>query len=269
MTPGATPPYSYFTYNVAEAPIPGQATPTDAVQWVMKNSTQGAPAVASVLFQENYSTSPLQNNVTYVPTYGSAINVKKYFVTERGSKVVNIAPTEIDLSLAKVVDTLAIDVGTITSNVLSTAYKSYGPYGLGMLTNIPNVTIGKVTANATLGSSSVYSITGISNITATPTVKKATTPVLLTSLATAPMVVNDSQASSSTGTLILVGSGYVNTLSAQLQRSYNINMTPTTQLNGAVYGGNRILVAGYYANQTTAAANAFIAALYANAATSS
>jgi S-layer protein (TIGR01564 family) len=92
--------------------------------------------------------------------------------------------------------------------------------------------------------------------------------VLLTSLATTPLVVNDTMASSSTGSLILVGSGYVNTLSAQLQKAYNISMTPTTQIDAA-YGQNRILVAGYYASQTTAAANAFIAQLYANAATSS
>ena len=44
-------------------------------------------------------------------------------------------------------------------------------------------------------------------------------------------------------------------------------MTTTTQIDQA-YGTNRILIAGYSADQTTAAANAFIQQLYANAASS-
>jgi hypothetical protein len=265
------PPYAMFTYNVVENPVPGQTSPQDAMSFALKNSTSGAVAASGAMFQMNYSAvAGTHNNVTY---FGSntpstaPIDVRASFRTEKGSKVQTISPASIVLDLAKAVDELAIDVGPTSSSVGSTAYKLYGPYGLGQLTNLANVSIGKVTANATLGSGSTYSITGISNITATPSVSKATTPVLLTSLATTPLVVNDTMASSSTGSLILVGSGYVNTLSAQLQKSYNISMTTSTQIDQAY--GNRILVAGYYASQTTAAANAFIAQLYANAATSS
>jgi S-layer protein (TIGR01564 family) len=79
-----------------------------------------------------------------------------------------------------------------------------------------------------------------------------------------PLVVLDSAANPASN-LILIGSGYVNALSAQLQSAYNVSMVPTTQIMQA-YGTNRVLIAGYYANQTTAAANAFIAQLYAKAA---
>jgi hypothetical protein len=177
---------------------------------------------------------------------------------------VSIAPTAITFNLAKVVDEILLTVAPSTSNAVSTTSSSYGPYGVGQLTNIANVSIGKVTADVVLGSGSTYTITGLGNIVATPSVASAQTPVLLNNLATTPLVVLDSQASSGSN-LILVGSGYVNTLSAQLQNAYSITMAPTTQITQA-YGTNRILVAGYYANQTTAAGNAFIQQLYANAA---
>jgi S-layer protein (TIGR01564 family) len=131
---------------------------------------------------------------------------------------------------------------------------------------LPNVSIAKVNANVTVSSASV-AVTGIGNLTATPSVSTATEPVLLNNLNTNPLVVLDSNpALNPASSLILIGSGYVNTFSQQLQTQYNISMTPTTQLVNA-YGTNRILIAGYYANQTTAAANQFIEQLYAAAGT--
>jgi S-layer protein (TIGR01564 family) len=115
-----------------------------------------------------------------------------------------------------------------------------------------------------LSGASTYSITGIGNITATPSVSTAAVPVLLDNMST-PLVVLDSAANPQSS-LILVGSGYVNALSAQLQSAYSINMTPTSAPVMQAYGTNRVLIAGYYANQTTAEANAFIAQLYAKAA---
>ncbi len=68
--------------------------------------------------------------------------------------------------------------------------------------------------------------------------------------------------------LILIGSGFVNGLSAQLQKANNITFTPTSAPVLQAFGTNRILIAGYYANQTTAMANKFIQDLYASASSS-
>ncbi|MGC8694568.1 MAG: S-layer protein, partial [Candidatus Micrarchaeia archaeon] len=106
-----------------------------------------------------------------------------------------------------------------------------------------------------------YTISGISNIKATPSVTTATEPVLLKNLTTSPLVVLDSQANPNSN-LILIGSGYVNSLSKTLQAQENITLTPSAPIMQA-YGTDRILIAGYYANQTMAAANNFIEQLYA------
>jgi hypothetical protein len=268
---GSLPMWGAYTYTMAENPVPGVQSPQDVVGFQLMNSTAGGGAAMSSLFQMNYSTlNGKANNVSYTPTSGAAINVRNNFVTERGSKIASIGASSIDFDLAKAVDTLAIDVGTVGSNVTSTTYKLYpvsGPgYGIDQPTNLPNVTIGKVVANETLGTGSVYSITGISNLTATPSVSMASTPVLLKNLSTTtPLVVLDSQASQGSN-LILIGSGFVNTLSAQLQSSYNIPMTATSPMVMQAYGANRILIAGYYAQNTTAASNEFIQQLYAQAA---
>ena len=146
----------------------------------------------------------------------------------------------------------------------STAH-TYGPFGIGQTVNMPgvspNVTVARITASIT-GSASGYTITGLNNLTATPSVSMATVPVLLKNLTTTPLVVLDSQANPASS-LVLIGSGYVNTLSQQLQTSENITFTPTTQIVQAY--GNNIMVAGNTAAQTTAAANQFIADLYAAA----
>ncbi|MGC8586653.1 MAG: hypothetical protein ACP5K5_03890, partial [Candidatus Micrarchaeia archaeon] len=173
--------------------------------------------------------------------------------------------TAVTLNLAKSVDMLQFAVAPATATITKVS-KTYGPYGIGQATNIPNVSIANVTASVKLSSAAKYTITGIGNITATPSISMADEPVLLKNLTTSPLVILDNQPVSASN-LILIGSGYVNTLSAQLQKAYNISMTPTTQIDQA-YGPNRILIAGYYANQTTAAANAFIQQLYAAAASS-
>ena len=153
---------------------------------------------------------------------------------------------------------------------MSKKYTLCGPYGIGQAvgptcTGISNVTVSQVTANITVGAGANFTVSGIGNIKATPSVTSATTPVLLTNLSTtAPIAVLDSQANPSSN-LILVGSGYVNTLSQKLQNAYNVTFTPSSAPVVEAYGTNRILVAGYYANQTTTASNQFIQQLYANA----
>jgi hypothetical protein len=66
---------------------------------------------------------------------------------------------------------------------------------------------------------------------------------------------------------VLVGSGYVNTLSLQLQNALNVTNTQLNVNGGQILSsGNQILVAGYTANQTLNASNRFITALYTSAA---
>jgi hypothetical protein len=237
------------------------------------NATGGA--TATPFFQLNYSATStglgVHNNMTYTPynsslnsLTGSAFTVGQGFRTEKGSKVASITSTVLTIDFAKSVDELQFAVAPV-STTITKSYSLSGPYGIGQATNIPNVSIGKVTANITLSGTSGYTISGISNITATPSVSSADQPVLLKSLSsTAPLVILDSQGVSASP-YILIGSGYVNSMSAALQSAYNVSMTPTSQYVQAY--GNKILVAGYYANQTTAAANQFINDLYAAAST--
>ncbi|MDE1868422.1 MAG: S-layer protein [Candidatus Micrarchaeota archaeon] len=258
-SPGAGSVGQYFQFSVNEISVPTNTNAQDQLTIGIFNSTGGVGA--SPLFNLNYSITGTHANVTYMSTNGVSLNAVQGFRTERGTKVATIGATSDTFNIAKSVDTLQIAVGTAGSATPTTTRKLYGPYAVGATTNIANVSIGKVNATIALGAGSTYTISGINNITATPSVTTATTPVLLKNITKTPLVVLDSQANAGSN-LILVGSGYVNTLSQQLQSAYNVSASPTMQVDQA-YGTNRILVAGYTANQTTAAANAFIQQLYA------
>ena len=261
--PSGTGAAQYFTYNVVEQPVPSNSAALDALSFALFNATGGVSVTP--LFQLNYSGAfGTKHNVTYFSTQGSAIDVHEGFRTEKGSKVASITPTVLTLDLAKAVDMLQFAVAPQASNVSKSGWKLYGPYGVGQATNLPNVSIGNVAANISVSSGS-YVVTGVNAIVATPSVSSATTYVALSNLPTTPLVVLDSSANPSSN-LILVGSGYVNSLSQQLQNTYNVSVTPSAGALVNAYGSNRILVAGYYANQTTAASNSFIQQLYANAA---
>jgi len=256
----------YYTYNMPEIGVPTTST-ADALAFGIGNSTAGTTTQS--LFQLNYSANfgsnniGTKNNMTYISTTGVNLKVQPLFRTERGSKFASVSPSTLSLSLATAVDMLQFAVAPGTTTITAGTAKAYGPYGIGQATNIANVSIANVSATIGLGTASNYTISGISNITATPSVTQATTPVWLQNLTTTPLVVLDSQANSGSN-LVLIGSGYVNTLSAQLQTAYNVSVTPTFQQTQA-YGTSRILVAGYTGAQTTAAANAFIQDLYAAA----
>jgi len=258
----------YYTYNMPEIGVPTTST-ADALAFGIANSTAGTTTQA--LFQLNYSANfaaptnniGTKNNMTYISTTAVNLKVQPQFRTERGSKFASVTPSTLTLSLAKAVDMLQFAVAPGTTAITAGTAKAYGPYGIGQATNIANVSIANVSATIGLGSASNYTISGVSNIIATPSVTQATTPVWLKNLTTTPIVVLDSQANSGSN-LVLIGSGYVNTLSAQLQKAYNVSVTPTFQQTQA-YGTSRVLVAGYTGAQTTAAANAFIQDLYAAA----
>ncbi|MDE1846736.1 MAG: hypothetical protein KGH52_01620, partial [Candidatus Micrarchaeota archaeon] len=145
-------------------------------------------------------------------------------------------------------------------STVSTTTAKYGPYGVGQSTNIANVTIANVTATCTGGSASTSScsITGLSNLTATPSATQAITNVPVNT-ATTPIAVLDSNANSAS-TLIVVGSKYVNTVAQQIF-SQNPSLDSSFGSGSVIvqaFGTNRILVAGYTAQQTVQAGNQFI-----------
>ena len=271
--------HQYATFNVIETAVPSVSGSYDEIGFGIDNSTN--PASSNIFTLNNTisgtTSAGVGNNVTYYgtgysnggtqPDTANAIKASSGFYTERGSKVGSMTATTLSLDMAKSIDELLFSVGPSSTTGVVSSVATKGPFSIGQSTNIPNVSIAKVTANITVSSSSGATVSGISNLTATPSVSVATTPVLLNNLPTSPLVVLDSAANPSSN-LILVGSGYVNTLSQQLETSQGISITPTSAPITQAYGTNRILVAGYTANQTTAAANTFIQDLYANAASS-
>jgi len=263
----------FYTFSVGEQPVPSNSSATDSLGFGIFNTTgsQGQQQVLNL----NYSVTGAHYNATYtsntVASASSTFPVQIGFRTEKGSKVASISPTSDTFDMATSVDQLQFALTTTASNsVVSKSTSSYGPYTVGQATNLPNVSIGAVSASVVLNANtSSYSIIGETNLTATPSMTSAVTPVLLTNLSTtAPLVVLDSSANSGSN-LILIGSGYVNSLSQQLESTYNVQISSASSpVVVQAYGGNRILVAGYTANQTWSAANSFIGQLYTAAATS-
>ncbi len=257
----------FGTYSISEYAVPQQTSETDSLAFGIYNSTAGT--VANPMFQLNQSSTGTRNNMTYTSTQSVALQAPKGFITERGSSVGNINPQSVTLNLAEAVDALQFALGPSNTLAVSHASKQY-TFGLGQQVVIPgltsNVTVGAITATVKAQSNStMFPIAGIANVTAGPVAVQ--TPVLLKSLSTtAPLVVLDSAANPS-DSLVLVGSGYVNTLSKQLQNALNMT-NDRLNVNGGqiVASGNQVLVAGWTADQTLNASNRFINALYTSAA---
>ena len=265
-------PYAFYTYTMNEYPVPFNTTAMDSFSLEIANATSGGPSSA---FDLNYSLTGAHDNVTYttntqnsLATSVASFSVKQGFYSERGSEVASISPGSVTINFAKGVDMLNFVVSPYNVTAVSKHYKTVGPVGIGQpVPNVQNVTVANVTANISVSDVSGATVTGISNLTAIPSVSNATTPVLLKNLTTSPLVVLNSTANPSSN-LILIGSGFVNGLSAQVQAANNVTFTPTSAPVLQAFGSNRVLIAGYYANQTTAEANAFIQDLYASASSS-
>jgi len=256
----------YYTYSLSEYNVGGSTSSTDSMGFTITNSLTGSSLNSP--YQLNSTQGNLKTqNVSYTPSAGSAFNVQTGFVTERGSRVASIAPSQITLNLAKNVDQLEMVVGPASGNATKkTSSKVFGPYGIGQSTNMANVTIANVTGKCSFTTTSC-SVTGLANVTATPSVASAVTPVAL-STATTPLAVLDSAANPAS-TLIVVGSKYVNSVAAQIfaqNPTLDSSFGPSSVIEQAE-GSNRILVAGYYANQTVQAGNQFIEALLSSAST--
>jgi len=258
LTPSGTGRHQYFTYQISEYPIPYSTSYTDNVIIGITNATS---LTANPFYELNMTNGA--ENITYVSSSGSQFNVKPGFMTERGSIINTISPNQVTLSLAKNVDELMFAV-TPYSQTLKKSYSQYGPYGIGEATNIPNVTIANVTykinvepMNVSAPSNSVSSIT--------KTVEYNTTvPYISSDITTNPLVVLASNANT-TKPLIVIGSGYVNSIAQQMQSQNNFVIGPTENNVTVKVFGNKILVAGFTANQTVEAGNMFIEDLLAQA----
>ncbi|MDE1860348.1 MAG: hypothetical protein KGH72_01375 [Candidatus Micrarchaeota archaeon] len=266
-------PQQYYSYTFNEVAVPSNTLiKQSGFAFGIVNSTGGVSA--SPLFQLNYSGSATnaigqKNNITYIPSLGNAaFNVMPGFVGERGSKVVSISPTTISFNLAKSPDQLLFVVGRINGTAATTT-QTFGPYKIGQATNIANVTIANVSASCSGGNTTSASctVTGLGNLTATPSISHAVTPVHLNTVAQ-PLVVLDTNANQSSN-LIVVGSKYVNAVAAQIFQqnpSLDSSFGPGSVIASAE-GNNRILVAGYSANETVQAGNQFIGQLLQSAGT--
>jgi len=262
---GPTKTSQYFQYTMSEIAVPGQSASQDQLGFAIYNSSAGVSA--SPLFQLNQSLSGARNNMTYTSTQGISVGAPTGFVTERGSRIASITPSSLTVNFAKQVDGLQFVVGPSNTSAVTHHFQIVGPVGIGgAVPNVPNVTVANVSAKISLSGTSAYNITGISKIVSMP--ENVTTPVLLSNLPTNPLVVLDTNAH---GSEILVGSGYVNTLSAAFETAQGITNADLNVTGGKIVAStasNQILVAGYTAAQTTAAANTFISDLYTAAATS-
>ncbi len=263
--------YQYYTFTIPEITEPS-TTSTDAnmiIGLTNSSTVQNGPSPLYWLNQTNYGGAGGSGYWVYESSQNIYVNAKPGFRTERGSDVASFATSSATYDEAKQVDTLQFLVGPASSNV-TTGSKTYGPYGIGAATNIPNVTIANVSAtcggsfNAT---SSSCKITGLANVTGLPSAKEAVVPVTLNT-ATSPIAVLDTQASNASS-LIVVGSKYVNSVAAQIfaqNPSLDSSFGPTGSSSVVVNAyGNKILVAGYTAAQTVQAGNEFIQQLLSSA----
>ena len=249
--------YGSFSFN--EIAVPTNTAATDQLAFGIFNST-GGPA-ASPLFQLNYSqSSGTRNNMTYTSSTGTVFNVNTGFRTERGSAVQSITPSSVTVNLAKAQDYLQFITASANTTVGTTATHTVGPIGIGQaVPGLSNVTVQNVTASCkVVASGANCTISGVGNLTATPSVTQAVTPVKLNA-ATTPLAVLDTNANNAS-TLVVVGSKYVNSVAAQVfaqNPSLNSSFGPSSVVVQA-FGGSRILVAGYTASQTVSAGNQFI-----------
>ncbi|VVC71848.1 Uncharacterised protein [uncultured archaeon] len=186
------------------------------------------------------------------------------FITDRGSKFTSISSTSAAVKVAKKV--CEAQYYMKTSGTAPNAPIQVGPLGEGESTvglaggisiKVTQITedVGTCTAGA---AGSTCQVTGLDALTATPSV---TSTVIPTDLDTAAnkLVVLDRDADT-TATLIVVGGNQVNTVADEIIRSSAIDLRTTPVVVRAI-GTNRILVAGFTAQDTVSAGDQFIQAL--------
>ncbi len=251
----------YWSYVIPEIAVPQTGT-TDA-NMTIGLTNQSTSNVGSTPEYWLNQTSGNNNKLIYTSYQGTATQAVQGFRTERGSGVGPITSTSVTYYLAQSIDTLNFLVGPAKQGSLATT-QTVGPFKIGQTYN--NITIENVSATCAFAATSCK-VSGLTNVTATPSATTAITAVPLNTAAT-PIAVLDSNASS-TQNLIVVGSKFVNSVAATIfanqptfASGFNTGSVVVQQF------GNQYLVAGWTAAQTVSAGNQFIQQLLSAAATS-
>ena len=188
------------------------------------------------------------------------------FITDRGSKFTSIGQTTATFKEAKKV--CEAQYFMKTSGTTPNEPIQVGPLGEGESTvglaggitiKVTQITEDVGTCTAVAGGATCQ-VTGLDQLTATPSVTSTVIPTDLDT-ATNKLVVLDRNADRA-ATLIVVGGNLVNTVADEIIRSSNIDLRTDTVVVRAI-GTNRILVAGYTAQDTVTAGDQFIQALIA------
>lgn len=176
------------------------------------------------------------------------------YITPRGSVYTSLSSTSASLNFAKTISyaTFTLSRGSsasATGNVATVSKKKGEEYDIG---NGYKVKVLDVSATAS-GSASGAEVSGVDQLA--PSVSSADSVVALNT-ATNPLVLLDSDAmAASTSKLIVVGGPFVNTVAASITGS-DVVAAPGQAVVKAF--GDKILVAGYSAADTKAAADALI-----------
>jgi hypothetical protein len=222
---------------------------------------------ATAPYQLNATTD---KNITYVSTQGgSGVTAGAGFISERGSQIASVGTTSVQINLAKDPIYLQFAVKP-TSVAVGTKSVEYGPFSAGQLiTGVPGVTgqvyVEKVTATCNVDADALkqyITVSGLDKVA--PSVSQAAVVTPLNTVAT-PLVVLDTQANPA-ATLITVGGPLVNTVTQQVFAQHpELSLSPSNPVIVQAVGTNRIVVAGYTADDTKTAVNQLIQSLLAQA----
>ena len=190
------------------------------------------------------------------------INAEEGYITERGSQFADVSTQSAAWKRARRLGEMKFFVKT--TGTTPTTGTLVGPLGEGETANVGGgvsvkvMNITETVGACTSGGAGACLVTGTDQLTATPSVTTAIVPTPLNT-ATAKLVVLDKDADTA-ATLIVVGGNLVNTVADEVVKAGGIDLATEGVVVRAV-GTKRILVAGYTGDQTTAAADQFIAEL--------
>jgi hypothetical protein len=220
------------------------------------------------------STMPYQlnrsgMNITYYSTQENPIYVEAGFISERGSQIASISPTSVQINLAKEPVYLQFAVKP-TSVAVGTKSVEYGPFSAGQLiTGVPGITgqvyVEKVTATCNVNADALKQYITINGLNALAPSISSTAVITPMNAVSTPLVVLDTQANLA-ATLITIGGPLVNTVTQQVFAQHpELSLSPTNPVIVQAVGTNRIVVAGYTADDTKTAVNQLIQSLLAQA----
>ena len=186
------------------------------------------------------------------------------FISERGSKSLSVGSTQVSLKVAKKVGQPTFTFATADSAVTAGGAEDY-TMGVGDSKVFGGVTVTVKAIDATAGSCSVLGPSGtpactVDTSTATAVIQPNNAASVVVSepypLGATKLVYSDTQAQSA-GVAILVGGPMVNTMTADALQDSSVDLKTDGPLVKEI--GNKIVVAGYTADDTLSAADQFIA----------